>query len=87
MQCRCPASHAAINLMTGRKVDEAFKVYNALLKATEEGEAGAHEGGSQAEAMDTDTPVSCTHLPSSAYYVSKIDTRGWDMFSPDWSVA
>ena len=70
MQCRCPASHTAINLLTGRKVDEAFKVYNALLKATEEGEAGAYKAGSQAEPMDTDTPVSFAHLSCLACCVS-----------------
>ena len=44
----------AIEALTSRKVDLAFRVYNALI----EGASADAEGGSQAQAMDTDNTVS-----------------------------
>lgn len=54
VDCRCPGSQVAIQALTSRKVDLAFRVYHALI----EGAAGDAEGSSQPQAMDTDDPVS-----------------------------
>ena len=50
MGCRCPGSGVALQALTQRKVDLAFRVYQALL--------GGAAGGQEAQAMDTDTQVS-----------------------------
>lgn len=53
-QRRCPGSQVAIQALTSRKVDLAFRVYHALI----EGASADAEGGSQPQAMDTDNAVS-----------------------------
>ncbi len=47
---RCPGSEVAMQALTGRKVDLAFRVYQALL--------GAAAGRGDSQPMDTETQVS-----------------------------
>lgn len=54
MWFRCPGSEVALQALTQRKVDLAFRVYQALLGAAADGEA--------AQAMDTDSQVHQTLL-------------------------
>lgn len=49
VECRCPGSGVALQALTQRKVDLAFRVYQALL--------GGAAGGQEAQPMDTDTQV------------------------------
>lgn len=50
---RCPGSEVAMQALTGRKVDLAFRVYQALL--------GAAAGGGGSQPMDTETQVSTAY--------------------------
>ncbi len=46
---RCPGTEVAMHALTGRKVDMAFRIYQALL--------GAAAGGHEAQPMDQDLQV------------------------------
>ena len=50
---RCPGSEVAMQALTGRKVDLAFRVYQALL--------GAAAGGGGSQPMDTEIQVSTAY--------------------------
>lgn len=54
--CRCPGSGVALQALTQRKVDLAFRVYQALLGGAAAG-GGAAGGSQEAEVMDIDTQV------------------------------
>lgn len=63
---RCPGSEVAMQALTGRKVDLAFRVYQALL--------GAAADDSAAQPMDTEMQVStayntCLHCSQSSLAV------------------
>lgn len=54
--CRCPGSGVALQALTQRKVDLAFRVYQALLGGAAAG-GGAAGGSQEAEDIDIDTQV------------------------------
>ena len=58
---RCPGSEVAMQALTGRKVDLAFRVYQALL--------GAAAGGGDSQPMDTRMQVNIAY--KSFVYCSK----------------